>query len=183
MNTDCSFYLDDELKTLGLKYVGRNVLLSRKASLYRTNCISIGDNTRIDDFCVLSGNIEIGKNVHIAVGCYFFAGEAGIEIQDYCGVSSRTAIYAESDDYSGNYLSNPTFDSSKRNVTRKKVILKKHVLIATGCTIMPGAVIEEGCAVGAMSLVNKSLKHPWFIYLGSPCRALKVRSQKMLDLL
>ncbi|HBS76832.1 MAG TPA: galactoside O-acetyltransferase, partial [Alphaproteobacteria bacterium] len=55
-----NFYSDTELQELGLKSYGKNVLISRKCSIYGAHNISVGDNVRIDDFCILSGNITIG---------------------------------------------------------------------------------------------------------------------------
>ncbi|MDR2409353.1 MAG: acyltransferase, partial [Bacteroidales bacterium] len=52
-----SFFSKEELKDIGFKSVGDNVLISRKASFYSVSNISIGSNVRIDDFCILSGNI------------------------------------------------------------------------------------------------------------------------------
>ena len=53
-----SFYSREELLDLGLKSVGENVRISRKVSIYGAEQISIGDNVRIDDFCILSGIIQ-----------------------------------------------------------------------------------------------------------------------------
>ena len=61
-----SFYSVDELNTLGLKSFGENVLISRKCSIYSPEKISIGNNVRIDDFCILSGNISLGSHIHIS---------------------------------------------------------------------------------------------------------------------
>ncbi len=49
-----SFYSRDELKKIGLKKYGENVFLSKKASIYNPEKIEIGNNVRIDDFCILS---------------------------------------------------------------------------------------------------------------------------------
>ena len=50
-----SFYSRSELEHIGFATIGKNVLLSRKASIYSPAMISIGDNVRIDDFCILFG--------------------------------------------------------------------------------------------------------------------------------
>ncbi|MBM3059473.1 dTDP-4-amino-4,6-dideoxy-D-glucose acetyltransferase VioB, partial [Escherichia coli] len=48
-------YLDEiQLKEMGFKSVGENVKISDKASFYGCDNISIGNNVRIDDFCVFS---------------------------------------------------------------------------------------------------------------------------------
>ena len=175
-----SYYSRDELLGLSFKELGRDVLLSKKASIYYPQKIKIGNNVRIDDFCILSGSITFGNNIHIAAGCYLFAGNAGIIFQDYSCVSSRCAVYAISDDYSGNYLTNATIPVEYRHVNEAEVIIGKHVLVGSGSTVLPGVVITEGCSVGSMSLVNKSTE-PWGIYVGIPCKRIKERSRKLID--
>lgn len=69
-----SFYTENELNELGLKAVGENVNISKKASLYGCSEISIGNNVRIDDFCILSGNIKIGDYVHVAAYTALYGG-------------------------------------------------------------------------------------------------------------
>lgn len=174
-----SFYTEDELAELGLKSYGKNVCLSRKASIYGAENISLGSHVRIDDFCVLSGCISIGNHVHIANFCAIMAGAAGIEMHDFSGLSSRCTIYAQSDDYSGNALTNPTVPKEYLNIISGKVVLGRHTVIGTNSTILPGVRIGEGCAVGSMSLVNRSLE-PWGIYVGIPCKYKKEREKKIL---
>lgn len=176
-----SFYSKEELNKIGFKEIGdKNILISRKASIYGADKISIGNNVRIDDFCILSGKIEIGNFVHIAAGVYLFGGEVGIVMEDFTGLSSRTVVYAESDDYSGIALTNPTIPDKYRKVTGGEVIIKKHALVGTGCTILPSVIIGQGTSVGSMSLVNKSLEE-WGIYVGIPCKKAKERSKEILE--
>lgn len=176
-----SFYTEEELKELGLKKCGKNVMISKKTSIYGASNISIGDNVRIDDFCILSGKIDIGNYVHIAAGCYLFAGEYGIVFEDYTGLSSRSAVYAATDDYSGEYMSNPTVPDEYRNVVGGKVVFGKHALVATGCTILPNLTIGEGASVGAMSLINRDIE-PFSICVGIPAKKIKDRKRRILEL-
>lgn len=136
-----SFYSEDEVKKIGFKSVGENVLISRKASIYGADKICIGNNVRIDDFCILSGNITIENYVHIAAAVLLFGGTLGIILKDYSGVSSRSVIYAESDDYSGEAMTNPVVPDKYRHVQGGKVILEKYVVIGTGCTVLPNVCI------------------------------------------
>ena len=69
-----SFYSPEELKSLGLKEYGENVLISRKCSSYGAENIRLGSHVRIDDFCVLSGKVELGNYVHIAASCLLYGG-------------------------------------------------------------------------------------------------------------
>lgn len=176
-----SFYSERELAELGLKSYGKDVLISRKVSIYSASGITIGNNVRIDDFCVLSGNIILGNYIHIAVYSALFGGQAGIEMKDFSTLSSRCAVYAKSDDYSGNTLTNPTVPEKYCGVIEERVTVGKHVIVGAGTTILPGVEIGDGCAVGSMSLVNKSLEQ-WGIYAGIPCKFIKPRSRKLLEL-
>ena len=49
-----AYYTEEQLNQLGFKYIGENVKISDKASIYNHDQIEIGDNSRIDDFCVIS---------------------------------------------------------------------------------------------------------------------------------
>ncbi len=176
-----SFYTEEELQSIGFKSIGENVLLSKKTSIYAPERISIGNNVRIDDFCIISGNITFGNYIHIAASCLLFGGTDGIVFEDYTGLSSRSAIYAESDDYSGDYFTNPTLPIEYRNILGGGVVIKKHAIIGSGCTILPNVVIGEGTAVGSMSLVSKSLE-PWGTCVGIPCKRIKERKRGTLEL-
>lgn len=176
-----SFYSEEELKCLGFKRVGENVLISKKASIYSAEKMEIGSDVRIDDFCILSGKIILGCNVHIAAYIGLFGGEKGIYIEDYVGISSGSRIYAASDDYSGEVMTNPTVDDKYKRVIQEKVLIRKNVIIGSGCVILPGITVGEGAAVGSMSLINKNIE-PWSMNKGIPCKKYKDRSKKLLEL-
>lgn len=176
-----SFYNKDELEQIGFHHCGEDVMISRKASIYGAENISIGNHVRVDDFCILSGRIELGNYVHIAAGTMLFGGEYGISMNDFSGLSSRCSVYAASDDYSGMFLTNPTVPDQFRSIKGGRVLLKKHVIVGSGSTILPGVTIGEGTSVGSMSLVNRSLDD-WGIYAGIPCRKIRDRHTNLLAL-
>ncbi len=177
-----AFYSEEQLLELGFAEVGSNVLISNKTSIYNAQNISIGSNVRIDDFSILSAGedgIQIGNHVHIA--CYVsLIGQAKISLEDYVGVSSKTAIYSSSDDYSGNFLTGPTISAQFKNVDSRAVKLANHVIVGAQCVILPGVTINEGSAIGSFSLVSKDVA-PWGIYIGAPLAFLKERSKQMLN--
>jgi galactoside O-acetyltransferase len=178
-----SIYTKEELLHLGFAVIGSNVCISRKASFYGTSRISIGNNVRIDDFCVLSageGGITIGNYIHIAVYSSLI-GAANISLGDYCNISSRVAIYSSSDDYSGEFMTNPMVDSAYTNVLSKPVVIKTHVIIGANSVVLPNVTIGLGVAVGALSLVSHSLAD-WGIYAGQPAKFIKKRNRKLLTL-
>lgn len=177
-----SFYTEQELSQLGLKSYGKNVLISRYAQIYSPQEISIGDNVRIDDFCILSGKITIGAHIHIAAYCALHAGDYGITMENYTGLSARAIIYAAMDDFSGNYLIGPIHDEKCTNVTGGMVKICAYSQIGAGALIFPNLIVGEGAVLGAMSMANKSLE-PWSIYAGVPAKRIKNRSKRLLDLM
>ncbi len=174
------YYTNRELKEMGFRSLGRQVLISRTCRIYTADTISIGNHVLVDDFTILNGDITIGAHVHISSNCEFYAGEASITIGDFSGISSRCAFYATSDDFSGASLNNPTVPKAFRFEKNLPITLGKHVLIGTGCSVMPGVDIGEGCSFGSMTLINKSTE-PWGIYMGIPARRVKEREKGLLE--
>ena len=84
----------------------------------------MGDNVRIDDFCILSGYIELGNNIHIAAFTALYGGENGIFIDDFANLSSRVSVYSVSDDYSGETMTNPMIPDEYKNVKVNQFTLK-----------------------------------------------------------
>lgn len=175
-------YLSESaLKALGFRKVGRNVKISDKASVYDPHLMEIGDNSRIDDFCVISGTVTIGRHVHIAAHCLVAGGEKGITLDDFSGLAYFVQVFSQSDDYSGRTMTNPTVPAEFKKEFKATVRLGRHVIIGAGSVIFPGVDLAEGCSVGAMSLVKRSTQ-PWGIYAGNPARRVKERAKDLLDL-
>ena len=166
---------------IGFKSVGKGVKVSSLASFYYPETIEIGDNSRIDDFCALSGKIKIGSFVHIAVHCSISGGTVGIVFDDFSGLAYGCHVFTKSDDYSGETMTNPTIPMKYKNVNEKPIFISKHVIVGTNSVILPGVKIAEGCSVGAMSMVTKSTK-PWNIYFGIPAKIIKKRSTNLLNI-
>jgi len=178
-----AYYSEEELKTLGLFCYGAHVQISTKASIYNPSKISIGSHVRIDDFCVLSagdGGIDIGSYVHVAVYSLLI-GAGKISLADFSGISSRVSIYSSNDDYSGEFMTNPTVPSDFTNVHHADVMIERHALVGSGSVILPGVTLEEGAVVGAQSLVAKTCKS-FEMYMGTPARRIKSRKRGLLKL-
>ena len=174
-----SFYSREELNSLGLKSFGDNVLISRKVSIYGNGLISIGDNVRIDDFCILSGNIRIGSHIHISAYCALY-GSQGIVIEDYSGLSARVILYSAMDDFSGEYLIGPIHPNELTNTSGGTIHIKRFVQIGAGSIVFPAVTINEGSVVGSLSLVKKDIE-PWTINAGIPTRSIRKRGQGLLQ--
>jgi dTDP-4-amino-4,6-dideoxy-D-glucose acyltransferase len=178
-----SFYSLDELRELGVSVSGENVKVSRKASMYNARFIHIGDHTRIDDFTVLSagsGGIFIGRHVHIAVFVSII-GKGRVSVSDFAGLSGRVSVYSSTDDFGGSCMTGPTVPEEYLNVQTEDVYIGRHVVVGTGSVILPGAVLNDGCAVGAMSLVKGALD-PFFLYAGVPAKPVRQRERKFIEM-
>lgn len=176
-----AFLNNEELDNIGFKYIGTNVLISDKVSIYNADQIEIGDNSRIDDFCVLSGRIKIGRNVHVAVFCNVAGGEMGIDFSDFSGLAYGCHVFTQSDDYNGQFLTNPTVPDEYKSEIKLQVNIGKHVIVGANSVVLPGVDLADGTSVGAMSLVTKSTL-PWHVYFGIPAKKLKARKNELLDL-
>ncbi len=172
-----SFYSEEELSNLGFRSIGRGCLISRKACFYGIEKMSIGDNVRIDDFCILSGDITLGSNIHISAYVALY-GSKGIIMEDFTGISARTTVYSATDDFSGEYLIGPIHPQSTINVKGDTVIIRRFTQIGAHCVIMPSLTLAEGTVIGASSLLKHSTE-PWGIYYGIPARFVRKRSQEM----
>lgn len=177
-----SWLAPSELAALGLASVGIDVRISRFARIYGADRISVGDHVRIDDFCILSADepMRIGRNVHIAAYCGLF-GAAGLELDDFSGLSSRVSIYTGSEDYSGASLTNPTVPAAYRHYDARAIRIGRHAIVGAGAVILPGASLGDGAAVGSLSLVVRPVA-PWSIAVGTPARVVKPRSRELLQL-
>ena len=174
-----SFYSEKELMELKLKKIGSNVKISRKASIYLPEKIEIGNNVRIDDFCLLSGNVLIKDNVHISAYTALYGG-GKIEIGNFSGCSPRCTLISASDDFSGNYMIGAVIDDKFTNVTKGEIILNDYVQLGANTVVLPNVTIAEGTVTGAMTLVNKDLDE-WGVYYGIPAKKFKERSKKILE--
>lgn len=171
----------DAIEAVGFKSLGKDVRISDKASIYNPERIEIGDFSRVDDFCVISGNVCIGRNVHIAPLCLVAGGEKGIVLSDFSGLAYHVQVFSQSDDYTGLTLTNPTVPSRFKKETKAPIHVGRHVIVGAGSVIFPGVSVADGCAIGALSLVNRTTE-AWGIYVGNPARRVKERRKDLLVL-
>ncbi|GMN01963.1 acyltransferase [Erythrobacter sp. MTPC3] len=178
-----SFMSDAEIAEIGFAEVGCDVLISRKASFYGASRITIGSNSRIDDFCVLSageGGISIGRHVHVSCLATLI-GAGRIELRDFSTCSVKVSIFSSSDDFTGQAMTNPTVPDEFTRVTSGPVIIGRHVIIGTGSVILPNVHIADGASIGSLALVKEDLAE-CAIYGGVPAKRISARSTDFLEL-
>lgn len=158
--------------------VGRDVTIDPSIRLFGDPAkLRIGDNVRIDAFCLISigeQGISIGRNVHIATGCFLFGGGGRVTLEDFSGLSARVTIYTASDDYLTGCLTNPTVDAAFRHLDIGPVCLEAHAIVGAGSVILPDTTVGFGAAVGALTVVRKDVA-PGSIVVGNPARATGIK--------
>jgi dTDP-4-amino-4,6-dideoxy-D-glucose acyltransferase len=173
----------EAIEKIGFNSTGKNLFISERASFYNPAKISLANNIRIDDFCVLSagsGGISLGNYIHIGVFSSLI-GAGKITLCDFCNISSRVSVYSSNDDYSGSAMTNPILPIQYTNVTHADVFMNKHVIVGSGSVILPGVTLGEGTAIGALSLVKHDCT-AFGIYAGNPLRLIKARKRDLLKL-
>lgn len=175
------YLTEEQIHAMGFRFAGTGVKISTRCAIYDAQSISIGHCSRVDDFCVLSGQLTIGDHCHVTPQCLLAGGRPGVELADFCTLAYGVRIFAQSDDYSGESMTNSTVPREFKQEKFAPVKLKRHVIVGANSCILPGVTVEEGCSVGAMSLLTGSTE-PWGIYYGVPATRRRERSRNLLDL-
>jgi acetyltransferase-like isoleucine patch superfamily enzyme len=132
--------------------IGNGVVLSRSTVLScKGGSISLGNKTNFAIGCVVhaGGPVTVGESCLLAAGCYLVGvGNHGFE---------RTDIPM---------MAQPSVS--------KGLTLADDVWLGAKVVVLDGVTIEQGCVVGACSLVNQSLPSRC-IAVGSPARIIRQR--------
>jgi len=174
----------DDLRSMGFRSVGTDVRVSTGAQIYRPENISLGDRCRVDDGVMLTpgpdGSITLGAHVYIGGHCIIESPEDAT-FGDFSTLAARVTVYGASDNYGGDFLTNPTVPPHLRDEQTAPIRVGRHAIIGTHSVLLPGGHVGEGCAVGAMSLVNRPLDD-FGVYVGVPARKVRERSRRVLEL-
>ena len=143
------FFTKEELLKLGFKTVGKDVHVSKDVKFYNING-KIGNNVRIDSFTILTGNMEMGDNVHISPFCFLGGTGGKIIFKNNSGISTHVSLFTKSDDYSKPYL-----------VGKEKIVgdilIGCNSIIGSGSKILPGVIINDNVNIGINSVINKNI--------------------------
>ena len=171
-----------------LKYVGENVIISNNIRIRHPEKVQIGDNCIIDDFNYISGELILGKGVHIGANCTFQAGKSKIFVNHYSGISSGCRFFAISSDYLASDIDLPTLPKDYINLTSSSVngniSIGRACLIGANSIILPGVTIPDGCSFGAASKISNRRYLEYSFYMNECKKIIFNRdSQKIINLL
>lgn len=172
----------EQLVRMGFGELGEDVKVSDRCSIYGAEHVRIGSHVRIDDYAIITAKepVVIGSYVHISARVYI-GGTYGVAVGDFVNLSVGVAVFSSSDDFSGNHLCGPTIPDRFRGPTNGKVTFGKYGGAGANSVILPGVEFGDGGAVGALTLVHRSVE-PWTMYLGVPMRRVNRVSTRMRDL-
>jgi len=135
---------------------GINCIVYEPSNLYE--CI-LGDNVTIGPFCEITRGVKIGNNTRVS--SHSFICEL-VNIGNDCFIGH------------GVMFTNDLFKNGKTGggpANWLKTEIQNNVLIGSGSTILP-VKIEEGCVIGAGSVVTKDCKKN-SIYAGNPAKLIR----------
>jgi acetyltransferase-like isoleucine patch superfamily enzyme len=112
-------------------------------------------------------NVSMGENVFVNIHG-FLDGNAPIVIGDHVHVGPYVRLVTGSHTISKTVLR--CYGTSVS--TRLPIEVKRGAWIGLGAIILPGVTIEEGCVIGAGSVVTHSTE-PNGLYAGSPAKRIR----------
>lgn len=168
-------YFFNGLKLLRFKKVGKNIFVKRHLVVNQPKNISIGDNSRIGQYCRLEcyqdkngriGQINLGSFTSINNFCTILCGE-DINIGNYSRLASYVTIMSES------HGINPEKGIyHKQDLVCKEVNIGEYCWVGEKVIIMPGVTIGDWSIVGAGAVVTKDIP-PYSIAVGNPAKVIK----------
>ena len=146
------FYSKEDLLAIGFSSVGENVRISKKVSLYAISG-SVGSHVRVDDFCILKGQIIIGDYIHIGAFCLLTGVCGEVRLQDCSVLSSGVHVYTGSDDYRADVLSSGVVPQEFVKTIKGDVYVGKGSIVGAQSLLLPNTNIGDGASVGAHCVV------------------------------
>ncbi len=141
----------------------------------RGSCIVIEDEVMIDSFVRIkpvggSGDIRIGRNSFINSGTVIFSGN-GVDIGEWVLIAPNCTVAPVNHAYQdrGRTIRHQGFLPSKGGV-----VIERDVWIGANSVILDGAVLREGCVIGAGSVVKGAVE-AFSINVGNPLRQIGFR--------
>src|SRR5262249_6268673 len=135
-------------------HVGEEVLVFEHALILKPETISIGDGSRIDDYCRLEGGagLEIGPRVHgssfssIVGGGRFLGGEMADVAH-----GARVITGSDQPDAAMSTVSPMEW----RHVETSTIVIDHLAFLATNAVMLPGTSLGVGAIAAAGSVVTK----------------------------
>lgn len=190
--------LRSKLYPLLLKRAGKGIVFGKDVVLRHPHKICIGDNTIIDDNCLLDGKgvenqgIIIGKDVFIGRNSIILCTDGDIHIDDNVSIGFNCEVMSANYVHLGKkvllssycYLNAATHDFSRTDIpvvdqesTGDRIILEQNAWLAANVTVLDGVTIGRDAIVGAGAVVTRNIP-PLTIAVGVPAKAIRSRCRE-----
>lgn len=154
--------------------MGKDAIVSQMIRV--RGALEVGDHCIIDDFCYFAADVTLGEYVHISHGVTILGGGLRCTIGDFTAIGPGVRISCAADDYDGGIAGPKIPPEFKGRPAKGDVRIGRHCVIGANAVILPGTVIPDGVAIGALSLVRaKDTLEPYGLYAGCPVRLLRSR--------
>lgn len=137
--------------------------------------ILVGAYSAIDSFVKVKpaggrGDLVLGEHVVINSGCVLYTGN-GICIGNYVAIAANCTFAPVNHAFAerGRLIRQQGFLPSKGGI-----VIEDDVWVGANCVLLDGAVLRQGCVVGAGSIVRGELL-AYTIYAGQPLRVVGAR--------
>ena len=176
-----SYLTFKELNKIGFKKIGENVKIDKNVIIPNPTNIELGNNIRIDAWCVLSASnkskIVLNNNVHLGpFNLLYSADNYKIEFGDHSALAAGCKLYGRTENYDGRFLMNPTHEKEDIELITGNIILEKYATLGCDTVLFPGSIIPIGTVLGSKSLYTaKEPLKEWSIYAGSPVKLFRKR--------
>lgn len=168
---------EDIKKELG--YCGNNVYIGRNVIFTNPKKVILGDNVRIDPFCLITTELEVGSYAQICSHAVLGGGaQHKITLGKWNFIGYGSKLFCASEDYSGEYGPVNEFWGNNK-IFRGNITFKDYSGIASDVVVLPEVTFPEGCTIGASSFVySKSELLEWSVFLGNPLKFHKNRNKE-----
>lgn len=165
--------------------------IKRRFNSYKFSVITRNKNRVycVGNYNLINSNVKVGKNVKIYPNVSF-EGEGLIILGDNVKLGTNTIIFSNKNSVVtiGNntiiaancYIIDSNHSVEKDNLIQKQPLLSEElkigedVWIGANCSIIKGAVVNNGVVIGANSLVNSEIDS-YAIAVGTPAKKIKYR--------
>lgn len=132
--------------------------------------IVVGPDSMIDAFVKIKpaggdGDVVIGRGSYINSGCVIYTGN-GVRIGDDCAIAANCTFAATNHEYARRDL---TIKAQRFRPSKGGILLEDDVWIGANCVILDGAILRQGCVIGAGSVVRGEVP-AYSINVGNPLR-------------
>lgn len=134
--------------------------LGRYVEIGAVGKIKIGENSSLQDRCVILGDVTIGDNCLFSYNVYISSGRHYFDLKPWWLIKDQDKFAAQ--------------DKTLASLHSKQVVVEDDCWIGINTVIMPGITIGKGAVIGANSVVTKDVE-PYSVIAGSPAKLIKKR--------